>query len=731
MRILLKGLVYGLVGLLALALGAGAFFYMALPTDFVRTEITNLVRERTGRTVKVEGPVSIAFYPDVTVELSRVVISPPPDMPGEAFLTVKTLGLKMPFWPLLHQQFVIERFTLDQPVVRFRTDKAGRRSWDFAAAATSPGKAPAAPVLRGSESADQPTTKSSTGLPAAASRPRADALAGLTLGDVRILDGTLHFADDRTGQTETLSHVSLQLALASMQGALKATGAVTWSDVPVTVNAELSPAEGLITGAPITASTSLQSAKANGAFKGRFAVNDATVLAGKLDLKTASLRELLQWLRHPLPKGPGFGATTVSADIGLTAKSLKVANLTALADGMAAKGNLTFDRAGARPMLTADLTIDKLDLNTYLPSKDAAAITPAAAAVPAAVAGKDASKPAPVEAPATTVAGDWSNAPIDVSALRQADADVKLTLGGLQFQAVKVGRSVASAVLKDGTLRTRFNELTLYGGKGTGTVVLDARAPAAKIETSFALKGVDLQPLLQDATGLNRLSGRGNVSFAFAGAGKSQRDLVKTLQGQGRMEVANGSIAGYDVPAMVRSLRNGNLSGLQDNAANRTAFSSLTGTSTMTAGIMSCDDLTLISPALRMTGNGTASLPAKSLDYTLKPAILAAPQDSADGADSTASVAELVPGLSLPVRVTGPWSHPKFSLDLAAIAKNPGAAVNAVKQALAKVKGGDKVGEAVTKLANTKEGKAIGDLLGGLLGKKQQQDAETALGLGQ
>ena len=56
--------------------------------------------------------------------------------------------------------------------------------------------------------------------------------------------------------------------------------------------------------------------------------------------------------------------------------------------------------------------------------------------------------------------------------------------------------------------------------------------------------------------------------------------------------------------------------------------------------------------------------------------------------------------------------------------------MNAVKQALGKVKGGNKVQDAVTKLANSKEGKAIGNLLGGLLGKKPAQDGETGLGLG-
>ena len=712
---------YGLVTILALTLGAGAFLYVALPTDFVRTEIADIVSQRTGRTLTVDGGVSVAFYPDVTVDLGNVTLSPPPGMKGENFLTVRTLSLKVPFWPLLSQKLVVERFTLDHPVVAFRTDKAGRRSWDFAQIEASSTRPPATP-LRGGQADAANANGTATALPpasAGAPRPRVDALVGLQLGDVRITSGTFHFTDDRDGTDETLSDVSMQVAMPSLQGTMKTSGALTWSGVPLTIRAEVAPAEGLLTGAPVGVNAALQSAKADGSFKGRYGGAQPALLAGKLDLKTGSVRDLLAWLRRPLPKGPGFGAGGLSADIALTAKgALKATNATASADGWTAKGAFGVDPGLAKPMLTADLTIDRLDLNAYLPAPGAAA--EATSPKPPPAAGKDASKPEPTLASTTDPAG-WSTVPIDLTALRLADAEVALTLGALQLQAIKIGRSVATASLKDGTLRTRFKELALYDGKGTGTVLLDAKAPVPKIETSFALKSVLVQPLLQDASGIGRLSGRGNVSFGFSGTGKSQRDIVKTLNGQGKIEVADGSVAGYDVPAIVKNLQAGNLGGRKDDPATKTAFSSLTASATTTNGVLASDDLNLVSPSLRLTGAGKVFLPSRLLDYTLRPAILA----EAQAPDTTASTGS---ALAIPVHVTGPWAKPNLSLDLGEIAKNPGAAVNAVKQALAKVKGGDKVQEAVTKLANSKEGKAIGDLLGGLLGKKPA-DGGTAIGL--
>ncbi len=283
---------YGFVAILALALGAGAFLYMALPTDFVRSEIASIVSQRTGRTLTVDGAVSVSLYPDVSVELGNVTVSPPPGMKGEPFLTVRTLSLKVPFWPLLSQKLIIERFSLDHPVVAFRTDKAGRRSWDFAAVEAAPGTAATTTPLRGGQ-ADAATAKgAATALPTASAttaRPRVDALAGLQLGDVRITSGTFRFVDDRDGTDETLTDVSMQVALPSLQGTMKTSGALTWSGVPITIKAEVAPAEALLTGAPIGVNAALQSAMAEGTFKGRYGLSQAALLSGKLDLKTSSV----------------------------------------------------------------------------------------------------------------------------------------------------------------------------------------------------------------------------------------------------------------------------------------------------------------------------------------------------------------------------------------------------------------------------------------------------------
>ena len=50
-----------------------------------------------------------------------------------------------------------------------------------------------------------------------------------------------------------------------------------------------------------------------------------------------------------------------------------------------------------------------------------------------------------------------------------------------------------------------------------------------------------------------------------------------------------------------------------------TDFTSLTGTYTITNGILTNDDLTMSAPLLRMTGEGNVNMPDKTLDYTIRP----------------------------------------------------------------------------------------------------------------
>jgi AsmA protein len=126
------GLVYGGIGLLAIAVAAVTFVVISPPTDLMRREIVAQVKAATGRDLQIAGPASFTFYPSLGVRVGDVTLSAPPGMGGDPFLTAASFDVGVRLLPLLRQEFVVDRLVLHQPVFALRVDREGRRSWDTA-----------------------------------------------------------------------------------------------------------------------------------------------------------------------------------------------------------------------------------------------------------------------------------------------------------------------------------------------------------------------------------------------------------------------------------------------------------------------------------------------------------------------------------------------------------------------------------------------------------------------
>jgi AsmA protein len=235
--------------------------------------------------------------------------------------------------------------------------------------------------------------------------------------------------------------------------------------------------------------------------------------------------------------------------------------------------------------------------------------------------------------------------------------------------------------LKDGKFDADLSEMALYQGKGQGKVVADGSGAVPAIAATFNLAGIAVQPLLRDAAGFEHLTGSGSLAIDVAGHGKSQRDIVGSLGGKGNLNLANGKIQGVNLVSFMKNTASA-LTGGQ-GGANDTDFGALTGTYTITNGILKNNDLKLTSPEIPMTGAGTVDLPLRQVNYRLTPNVAGA--------------------VAVPVDVTGPWDDLSYRPDLAGLAKSlaqdPGKALDALKG------GGQNAGS------------GAGGLLKGLLGK--------------
>lgn len=714
--------VYGLIGLVCTLIAGAAFIYFAVPTGYVRDRAIAEVKQRTGRTLTVAGGASFTVYPRLGVELENVALSGPPGMEGETFVKMEQLKLAIPLWPLLKRELAVDELVLVHPVIQLAVDTQGRRTWDF----TPPSRGSAqevAPIRESTTGEDTDAgsaTTVTTSAPAPQKRPSA-VLAGLSLGDVRIEEGEVRYANLLTKSTERITGVNVQLALTQIDAPFEATGSLVWHKKALPFTARLETLKSFIEGAPAHLVLALDADHVDASYDGTLDLSSAALLDGTLTLATPSVRDLAAWKGAKLPPVGGLEALDLKSNLRVAGATTALTKATLTLDGAKATGDLSLDTGGARPLIKGNIAIDTLNLNTYLAEDDAnakvAAKTKAkkpkaddAAAEADAIDETASIEAAPAAKPKKRApGGGWSTEPIDVHGLSMLDADMTIASGGLLYNDIKIGKSLIVVSLAGGLLKARLPQLQAYGGKGVGAVQLDGTTSVPKLQANVTVNGVAARPLLTDAMALDWIEGTGSLSFGLMSEGKSEKALIDGLNGQSRFAFTDGAIVGMNIPQMVRGLGKGKVSGLKRDDSLKTDFSELSGTVSITNGIATNKDLNVVGPLIRIAGAGTVDLPKQQLDYAAMPKIVAS-LEGQGGTDGT--------GITIPVRIEGPWAKPRITPDLAALARNPEAIANTVKELGGKLKDADKkkINKTLEKLTG-KSGANVDDLVGGILGQ--------------
>jgi AsmA protein len=281
---------------------------------------------------------------------------------------------------------------------------------------------------------------------------------------------------------------------------------------------------------------------------------------------------------------------------------------------------------------------------------------------------------------------DWSDDLIDLGPLGLADADLALSTDRLLFKDVKTGSVRLALHLKDSVAKLTLEDMQLYEGRGSGVVTLDGRGQVPGTTVNLRLDGISAQPLLKDALGFEWLEGQSTLTVALAGQGVSERQIVTTLNGKVDLATNNGAIDAVDVSKILRGIEQGRFGGLRMAAGEKTPFSELAGTFNIVNGVADNQDLRLVNPSVRVTGAGNFNLPARTLDYTVRPKIAAL------NANTERAVINLS-NVEIPVRIEGPWDKPNFS-----------------------VAGQEQLIETVKEIGKNLKSKEVEDALKGLLG---------------
>jgi AsmA protein len=625
------------------------FLVIAAPVDFVREQLVQQVKAHSGRDLVIAGPTSVSLLPQISVRLGDVSLSEPPGMGGGALISAETFAIDVPLMALLSRQFAVKRLLLVRPTIALRIDAEGRRNWAFQAPTSAEAAAAA-----GSAGVQRPPATVPSAHATRDQRARG-AIDRLRLENVAIRDGTLRYHDERRGAPKEVKAIDVTLSLADPDGPLLSKGSLAWNGEKVAFDGKVSPARALLLGERGRIALTLSSRLLESSYDGTLGLGQDTSLDGKARLKAASLKALAQWLDRDAAAGDA-GEVEVAAGLSLDKGRLKFADITGSLGGSTLAGNLELETERPRPYLSGSLRASELDLGRLLLRGGASTRAADAKGSAGAEAGP---APAPAAAP-TPSKRRWRETPIDLAILRLADADLSLVVDRLRYRELETGQSELGLSLKQSVAKLTLKETLLYGGRGRGVLSFDGSGAEPATGAELVLDNVSYRPLLQDALGLEWLSGRGKMTLSLSGKGESERKIIETLKGKAELAIGNGEFSGIDIGKILRAIEQAHFHRLEVAPQDKTPFSELAGTFLINNGVAETQDLRLVGPYMRVSGAGSSNLVARSADYQVR-------LKFAETAPSEGAVIK-VSNLEIPVHVAGPWESLAFKPDLKGIA---------------------------------------------------------------
>src|SRR5580698_743909 len=122
-----------------LAVGIVALFGVALvvvwltvdPNNF-KPRIASIVKQSTGRELKLSGDIKLSVFPWVALELGPASLGNPPGFGDEPFLSLKHASIRVRLMPLLSKRLEIAKLEIDGLDVRLRKSAQGKGNWQLA-----------------------------------------------------------------------------------------------------------------------------------------------------------------------------------------------------------------------------------------------------------------------------------------------------------------------------------------------------------------------------------------------------------------------------------------------------------------------------------------------------------------------------------------------------------------------------------------------------------------------
>ena len=557
---LLKWILIAVAGVVVLFAGVLAFIAATFDPNQYKGQVADLVKEKTQRTLTIEGDIRLMLFPRLGVQLGKTRLSE--FRSDKEFAGLEQMRVSLALLPLLSKQVVVDQVQLNGlrvNLVKYRD--GGTNFADLLGAEETAAPAPATPSAAAApikfdidgvkvskaavrwkdEAAGAEYTVSDFNLETGRVTPgvpvKFELAAAFTASEPK-MDVKLQCAGNVTADPQNRSFsVAVLTASVSAQGPQLEAG----------LNIKLSGVEGSAKALQVREFLiNVDAKQADNTLKGTLSTPIAADfetqlfelprLAGEFEVASPALP--MKKLKVPL-------AGTVRADLK---KQTVNADLTTRFDESNIKAKVGMSNFAA-PFTRFDIAIDKLNVDRYLPPAEKRAAT---------------AEPAPAA---------QAEQPIDFSPIKKLNLAGSLRIDELIASNVEAQNLRMDVKARGGTLEVNPLSANLYQGSAKGTASVDANKNQLAIRQN--LSGVSIGPLLRDALNQDLLDGRGNVALDLTATGNTVSAIKKTLNGTAALSLKDGALKGINLAQSLPVRASGPFTALKYKLEFGSAFSDI------------------------------------------------------------------------------------------------------------------------------------------------------------
>lgn len=588
-----------------------------LPSDRIARLATDQFEATTGRAMTISGDIRPTLWPDLGISTGPVSIANADWSDQGPMLTAEALTIGVDIMALIGGDIRIRTVEAEAPEVLLEVAADGRANWDMSGGT-------------GDGPGEAPETVETEG----------GELPAFSVDEAVLRSGRLTYLDHATGARTELSGIDATLRLPSFEGPADIELAATMNGQRLSLTGQVSQFAAFLARGAVPVTVSAEVGGSSLSFDGRAGLVPMAA-GGTLDADLADMAAvfaLLDMAPPDLPEGLGREMRLQGEITATDAGKVTLRDGTIRLDQNTLNAQADVTLTGERPKVVAQITAGALDFS--------------------ALGGGEADGTGSGSGEAA--AAEWSRTPIDVGGMQAVDAEIALTAASIDLGMAQLGPTSTITTLDAGRAVTEIRELNAYDGVVSGSFVVNSRG-GLSVRTVLTGAGVALQPLLTQLAGYERLLANGEVTLDLLGVGNDMHTLMNSLDGEGAISLGKGELRGLDLVGMLRNLDTGFV-----GAGQKTIFDSVDATFRVENGVLVNDDLAFLAPLLKATGEGELGIGGMTMDYRLLPVLL-------EGAGGQ--------GIRVPLIISGPWSAPRFRLDLEGLVKQEfGDEIDALKE---------------------------------------------------